>query len=815
MTSIRFLIKHKWKILLFLYLLSITFSAFSIQDRTLELSSEQINPELPTVVYLADPGTSDSDLIKTLSGSYNIVLPEYELSPEDGIQLSFVSQADSIRYHIHKNDITDYHLIGSGVMGSVAMNLAAIDSNHVRSLALVSSFGVEEFELLGGYHLNHAVYSFKYGSLVLLKYLIPDFGVLKQIDEWIFTTRSQLNSDQRMIRKTISEIDQPVLIIHSQESGQLEGLSLEHSRLLPQSSYQSIQSIDQKYQTEIKSFFVTVDHGEAITRSKASPERIRASILPLDKENSIRATGKSLWMLMFFIFMATMVSEDLTCIGTGLLIAQGVIGFVPGTAACLIGIFVGDMAIYLGGRLLGRSALTKVPFKWFITEADIEKSHQWFQSKGPMIILASRFIPGSRFPTYLSAGIIGAGFWMFMVFFGLAALIWTPILVAISMKIGQQMVEYFTLYQEYALWVLMGVLFSLYIIFKVFIPLLTFKGRRLLVGKFMRITNWEFWPSYVIYFPVSFYIIWLWIRFRSITAFSAANPGIEDGGFIKESKSEILNAISSAENVARFKLVDAVENQLKLDAVKDFMESNDLDFPVVLKPDAGERGRGVLIPKNENELIVFLKKMGDSFIIQEFINGTEYGVFYYRYPDKEKGSVFSITRKEYLKLEGDGSHTIEELILIDKRAVCLAEVHMDKHAEHLYDIPADKEGIPLVELGTHARGALFFEANELITPELEKEIDRISKSFSGFYFGRYDIKVPDARHLMEGKDLKVIELNGVTSESTDIYDPKNSYFYAVKVLCRQWKIAYELGHQNRKRNPESGSGLFRLLSLLG
>jgi hypothetical protein len=48
-------------------------------------------------------------------------------------------------------------------------------------------------------------------------------------------------------------------------------------------------------------------------------------------------------------------------------------------------------------------------------------------------------------------------------------------------------------------------------------------------------------------------------------------------------------------------------------------------------------------------------------------------------------------------------------------------------------------------------------------------------------------------------NFKVIELNGVTSEATSIYDPQNSLRNAYKVLFRQWRIAFEIGEENRDR----------------
>ena len=50
--------------------------------------------------------------------------------------------------------------------------------------------------------------------------------------------------------------------------------------------------------------------------------------------------------------------------------------------------------------------------------------------------------------------------------------------------------------------------------------------------------------------------------------------------------------------------------------------------------------------------------------------------------------------------------------------------------------------------------------------------------------------------LMRGENFKIIELNGVTSESTNIYDPKYSLLDAYRILFRQWRLAYEIGVEN-------------------
>ena len=57
----------------------------------------------------------------------------------------------------------------------------------------------------------------------------------------------------------------------------------------------------------------------------------------------------------------------------------------------------------------------------------------------------------------------------------------------------------------------------------------------------------------------------------------------------------------------------------------------------------------------------------------------------------------------------------------------------------------------------------------------------------------------DIEEMKQGKNLKIIEINGSCSEPTHIYDPsKSSYFKAVKGILSHWKIVREIGETNRK-----------------
>ena len=97
---------------------------------------------------------------------------------------------------------------------------------------------------------------------------------------------------------------------------------------------------------------------------------------------------------------------------------------------------------------------------------------------------------------------------------------------------------------------------------------------------------------------------------------------------------------------------------------------------------------------------------------------------------------------------------------------------------------------------------------------MEKAIDRISRSYPGFFFGRFDIRTPSVDLFQRGECFYVIELNGVSAEATHIYDPSVSLIAAYRVLYQQWKIAFEIGAANRARGfrPMTLADLIRLIA---
>ena len=164
-------------------------------------------------------------------------------------------------------------------------------------------------------------------------------------------------------------------------------------------------------------------------------------------------------------------------------------------------------------------------------------------------------------------------------------------------------------------------------------------------------------------------------------------------------------------------------------------------------------------------------------------------------------------------LVGDGIKNIEQLIFDNPRTHYMADYLLNLHEDKLVRVLGQGETFQVVEIGSHCRGSVFLDGNKHITLELAQEIDNLSKCIEGFYFGRYDIRVSDASALKEGRSFKVLEVNGVTSESTNMYDPKYSVLDAYRILFKQWRGAFEVGRQNIAKGKQKISvlGFFRHL----
>ncbi len=324
-----------------------------------------------------------------------------------------------------------------------------------------------------------------------------------------------------------------------------------------------------------------------------------------------------------------------------------------------------------------------------------------------------------------------------------------------------------------------------------------------------RWVNWEYWPSTLIYLPLTPYLVYLMARYRSVFFFSTANPGIEYGGFTMESKWRIQETLQHV----HFPKTTLIQKQSDITNVLSGITA--FQFPLIAKPDIGGKGRGVIVVRNEDELTWYHSNCPLDYLIQERITyENEVGIFYVRIPGESSGKITGMVYKSPVRIIGNGINTVMELLKKDERyALHVENITSRIQPKLLKSIPLDAEEITLMDIGNHAQGSAFTDVSSRISPELTAQIDSIASQLPGFYFGRIDIRFSSWNELEAGQAFSVIEINGAGSEPTHIYDPEHSLVFAWKEILRHWKLLAQISHTNRKSHisPMTFSGGMSLL----
>jgi hypothetical protein len=309
------------------------------------------------------------------------------------------------------------------------------------------------------------------------------------------------------------------------------------------------------------------------------------------------------------------------------------------------------------------------------------------------------------------------------------------------------------------------------------------------------------------------YWLYLIAKYRSTTVWTLANPCMPDGGVVGESKSDILSRIDDPAVLKHELIAEEGKPAERTTRTIHIIADRNWSYPIILKPDAAQRGAGVTLIRSEDDIVGFFEQCEGPAQLQQYHPGPlECGIFYTRHPDAEQGTIFSITDKVFPVLVGDGKSNLEELIWQHPRFRFQHDVFHIRWADDLERVLDKGEELRLAEAGNHCQGTLFQDGAHQITPALEQRIDELAKRLEGFYFGRLDVRYTEEASLMRGEDLALIEINGVTSESTNLYDPTWSLWKAHAVLRKQWAECFAIGDAICKRDgikPKSGLRLLR------
>ena len=303
----------------------------------------------------------------------------------------------------------------------------------------------------------------------------------------------------------------------------------------------------------------------------------------------------------------------------------------------------------------------------------------------------------------------------------------------------------------------------------------------------------EYWPWWMLVAPV--WPLWAWymLRTRNLTWFTAVNPGMEDSGFLGESKIKILNSIP---NQYKPKTI-FIHHTEKLETITEL-----LAFPFIAKPDIGGRGRKIKTIHSYSELLEYHQSVEEDYMIQEIIPyELELGIFYIRMPWQSKGEIVSISKKEFLEVVGDGKSTVKQLMTRNYRASL--QIERLQHIINIDEIVPNNEHRLLEPIGNHCRGTIFRDHGHLVTPTLTAVFDKICAQIDGFYYGRFDLRVKSIEDLMQGNLIQIMELNGLTSDPAHIFDPNARLRDALKIQFSNCTKSYKIAKYNLKHGAKT------------
>ena len=310
-----------------------------------------------------------------------------------------------------------------------------------------------------------------------------------------------------------------------------------------------------------------------------------------------------------------------------------------------------------------------------------------------------------------------------------------------------------------------------------------------------KIKNWEQWPFKILYAPIA--PVWLWyiIRSGAVWFFTPSNPRLTFGGMEGEPKKEMHDLLPGHLCPAFFNVKPSEDFSYVLNR----LEQDKINFPLIVKPEVG--GQGILFRKidTREQLENYHKLVPVEYLVQQLIQyPLEVSLFYYRYPNEPKGVVTGFLQKIPLQVSGDGTHTLEELLLMNSKSAKRMDELSLKHKHNFKKILPHGEKYMLSYAANHNRGARFIDLKNEIDENIVSILDKISHSINDFFYGRYDIMCNSVEELKQGKNFMILEYNGCGAEPNHFYDTGYTLTGAWKEILKHWKILYEISRQNYK-----------------
>lgn len=306
--------------------------------------------------------------------------------------------------------------------------------------------------------------------------------------------------------------------------------------------------------------------------------------------------------------------------------------------------------------------------------------------------------------------------------------------------------------------------------------------------------KYEFWNPRVFELPFYLYLGAQCLLNRvGIKGLAKANYGLDHGEIGLGSKFDSQLAFDQRYFLPSVLLESYLTVDEKKAAIHKFAKVH--AFPLILKSNVGSVGKGIVKINNDEDIEKHTPRLLGGFILQKFTSFPyECGIFYVRQNGKPR--VTGINMKHFPTVIGNGEDDL----------LTLARNHY-RYTQHWNSFLQDIDTSEILEegqekrlsfIGSHTLGCKFTDDEHLRTPELESEIFKLFESQPGFNFGRVDVKAADEDALKRG-EFVVIEVNGVASLPTHMFDPKFSVIQAYKIFFEHGKYLAQIAAEHRNK----------------
>ncbi|MEM1003409.1 MAG: D-alanine--D-alanine ligase, partial [Bacteroidota bacterium] len=130
-----------------------------------------------------------------------------------------------------------------------------------------------------------------------------------------------------------------------------------------------------------------------------------------------------------------------------------------------------------------------------------------------------------------------------------------------------------------------------------------------------KMTHWEYWSTKVVYLPTFIYWLINAVRLRKFFFFRYANPGMKNGGLYGDGKYEIYKQLP-AQYYPKTVLLKKGQSVDLTNIIKE----EQLEFPLILKPNNGFRGIGVRLVHNLEAINHYLTVAKQDTLLQSLVS---------------------------------------------------------------------------------------------------------------------------------------------------------------------------------------------------